>query len=460
MEITVNDNESPSITCPENIIQDIDPGVCEAFVFVPEPSIDDNCGIASVVNDYNGTSNASDTYPIGSTTIEWTVLDINGNANTCIMTITITDNEIPTIECPADIDQSTDPDVCEAFITVEIPITGDNCGVTSIINDYNNTGNASGIYPVGTTSVTWTVTDIHGNLNSCSMNITVTDDELPEIICPDDIATQSDPGVCEAFVEIDIPMASDNCGVASLINNYNNTGNASDIYPVGVTTVVWTITDQSGNINSCSMTISIIDEENPTIICPANIDQSTDPGVCEAFVTVNIPVTNDNCGVAEVVNDFNGTGNASSVYPVGTTTITWTVTDLFGNFETCSMDVTVMDTELPTIVCPADITQAADENVCEAFVTVDAAVISDNCGIANIVNDYNGTENASDTYPVGSTTVTWTATDIYGNINSCAMIITIEDDQNPTIECPEDIAVSTDPASCEANIEVPSTVTS
>ena len=58
---------------------------------------------------------------------------------------------------------------------------------------------------------------------------------------------------------------------------------------------------------------------------------NTDAGVCEAQTTVTGPATCDNCSVASVVNDYNGTSDASDVYPLGTTTVTWTVTDGSGN---------------------------------------------------------------------------------------------------------------------------------
>jgi hypothetical protein len=87
----------------------------------------------------------------------------------------------------------------------------------------------------------------------------------------------------------------------------------------------------------------------------------------------------------------------------------WTVTDNNGNTATCTQDITVTgyyDDEDPTITCAADQTQTADAGLCNAAVTVVAPVTADNCGVASVVNDFNGTADASDTYPVGTTTVT------------------------------------------------------
>ena len=81
---------------------------------------------------------------------------------------------------------------------------------------------------------------------------------------------------------------------------------------------------------------------------------------CGAALSIPAPAVNDNCGVASVINDFNGTSDASDTYPVGTTTVIWTVTDIHGNVTTCSFEVTITDDEIPSIVCTGDINQTAD----------------------------------------------------------------------------------------------------
>ena len=105
-----------------------------------------------------------------------------------------------------------------------------------------------------------------------------------------------------------------------------------------------------------------------------------------AAVTVVAPTTADNCGVASVTNDFNNTADASGTYPVGTTTVVWTVTDNSGNTATCSMDITVTDDEDPTITCAADQTATTDAGNCTAAVTVVAPTTADNCGVASVTN--------------------------------------------------------------------------
>ncbi|MEA5109064.1 MAG: HYR domain-containing protein, partial [Lentimicrobium sp.] len=456
---TIVDTQAPELTCPQNIVAVTEPGMCGAWIVVPVPAAIDACGEVTLVNNITGTNNATGSYPLGVTTIIWTATDECGNVSTCSMTITINDNEDPHIICPQHITINNDPGVCEAFVNVPQPVVSDNCEIRTLVNTYTQTDDASAVYPVGTTVVWWTVVDMSGNSSSCFMNITVVDAEAPVIVCPEDIAVSTDPGVCEAYVTVPLPEVSDNCGVENVTNSFNGADDASGTYPVGTTTVIWTVTDVNGHIAECSMTVTVSDNELPAIDCPEDIAVSTDPGVCEAYVTVPQPVVSDNCGIESVVNSFNGTGDASGIYPTGTTTINWTVFDIHGNQSECVMTVTVTDNELPVIVCPEDINVNTDPGVCEANVTVPQPVVSDNCGIELVVNSFNGTDNASGIYPTGTTTVVWTVTDIHGLTSTCEMTITVTDNELPVIECPEDITVVAG-AGCTALVEIPEPVVS
>jgi carbohydrate-binding DOMON domain-containing protein len=47
------------------------------------------------------------------------------------------------------------------------------------------------------------------------------------------------------------------------------TNNAPGAFPIGVTTVTWTVTDNSGNTATCTQNVTVTDNVNPTISCPA-----------------------------------------------------------------------------------------------------------------------------------------------------------------------------------------------
>ncbi|WP_234859124.1 Ig-like domain-containing protein [Aquimarina aquimarini] len=347
----------------------------------------------------------------GTTDITYTVTDGNGCTSVSSAVHTVTVDSTPTtvvITCPPAVNVIIDTGLCTASgVVLGTPIIGTTCAITTVTND------APAIFPVGDTNVTWTVTDNFGNSNSCIQIVTVIDNIDPTIICPANISVNVNSGTCQATgVSLGTPTIADNCG-ASFSND------APAIFPLGDTIVTWTVTDGSGNTNSCMQTVTVIDNIDPTIICPANISVYVDPGSCAGTgVDLGIPVTGDNCTVAGVSND------APVIFPVGDTTVTWTVTDSSGNTDTCTQIVTVIDNIKPTIIdCPSDIMLTTNTNNCSIPVTWTPPTASDNCKGAPSVSS---THDSGDMFAVGATTiVTYTFTDLSGNSDSCSFNITV-----------------------------------
>ena len=57
----------------------------------------------------------------------------------------------------------------------------------------------------------------------------------------------TDPSRCGKDLVINTPVVTDNCTIKSVINNINGQAYINDRFNVGVTTVIWTVTDISGN---------------------------------------------------------------------------------------------------------------------------------------------------------------------------------------------------------------------
>ncbi|MEX2483626.1 MAG: HYR domain-containing protein [Brumimicrobium sp.] len=428
--VTVEDDTDPTIVgLPADISVNNDPGVCEATVSWTAPTPDDNCpgsSIAQTAGDPSGSI-----FPVGVTTIEYTATDAEGNETTESFTITVTDNEDPTITAPADITVSAD-NFCAANPALGNATIGDNCGVASVTND------APASFTVGITTVTWTVTDVNGIINTDTQDVEVIDDSDPTIVdLPADITANVDPGSCSALINWTAPTVDDNCPAPSI---FQSNGLASgSLFPVGTSEIEYTATDAAGNTVIESFTITVVDNEDPTITAPADVTVSADNNCQATGVTLGTPTTGDNCGVDTVTND------APSIYSLGITTVTWTVTDNAGNIETATQDVIVEDDQDPTIIAPSDITLTADSN-CEATVAdLGTPVTQDNCSIASVTND------APAIYTVGTTTVTWTIEDGSGNISTDTQDIIVIDDTDPVIDnLPTDSILPNDAGVCEA----------
>ena len=119
-----------------------------------------------------------------------------------------------------------------------------------------------GPYGLGTNLVTLTVTDSHGALDSCTATVIVVDTTPPTINCPANIVATNDPGQCSAVVSYSV-TASDACSSVSLSEDFPS----GSTFPHGTNTVTVTGVDHSGNTNTCTFTITVLDREAPLVSC-------------------------------------------------------------------------------------------------------------------------------------------------------------------------------------------------
>lgn len=156
------------------------------------------------------------------------------------------------------------------------------------------------------------------------------------------------------------------------------------------------------------------------ITCAANITVSNFPNQCGAVVSYPAPTTTGTCGTITC------TPPSGSFFPVGTTTVT--CTDSGG--ATCTHTITVNDTQPPAITCPANMTVVSTPSAPCSVVNF-TVTASDNCpGVTVVANPPSGS-----CFPLGTTTVTATATDASGNTATCSFTVTlfdvcVQDDSN------------------------------
>ncbi len=254
------------------------------------------------------------------------------------------------------------------------------------------------------------------NRNDLKFNV-ANDAPLPScntLTCPTDMTVSNDSSDCGALVTYTTPTAS---GPATVTCDHP-TGSH---FPVGTTLV----TCSSSDGPSCSFNVTVNDAENPTITAPAGFTVSTDTNSCSATgVTLGSATTHDNCMVSSVTN------NAPASFPLGPTTVTWTVNDNHGHSATATQVVTVIDDVPPTLSVPADSSAPANAS-CQAVIpdVVTGSSASDNCGGATITQSpAAGTIVGAGTHPI-----TVTAKDGAGNQTSKVVNFTVIDSTPPVI---------------------------
>ncbi|MCK7539601.1 MAG: HYR domain-containing protein [Marinilabiliales bacterium] len=275
--------------------------------------------------------------------------------------MTVIDNEAPEITCPSDIDVNNDPGSCNAMVDVPDPVYSDNCNailswiMTGATTDAGNDVIGTHVFGLGLTTVTYTVADeaVPPHIVTCSFGVEVTDNEIPTFTTCIEIEVEStDAGVCSTVLNLPDVEPVDNCSVSLTwaltgVTTGSGTGEiGSAQFNLGLTTVTYTATDGSGNENTCSFTITILDVQDPVITCPGSsihcatsVNNPTYTAVGSEFDPVGY---GDNCSVASVTNNLNGTSTlAGQAFTVGTTTVTWTIVDGSGNSAQCNFTVTV-----------------------------------------------------------------------------------------------------------------------
>ncbi len=178
--VNMSDVTDPVVTCPGDRTEDLNDN-CEFIIpdYITSVTVYDNCDPAPSLNQFP----VAGTVLYGDGTLQpvtITSTDISGNTSSCIFNIILHDNTAPVVACLPDTIVTFGEGVYKTEVILPAPLASDNCGIKSVINDFNGEENATGIYSVGKTVVNYTVTDVNGNSTQCSQQITIrTNEEFP-----------------------------------------------------------------------------------------------------------------------------------------------------------------------------------------------------------------------------------------------------------------------------------------
>ena len=390
-KITVTDTTPPEITDPLAITRELesrDGNKIELRV----PDVQDNVGVALITN------NAPEFYTLGETQVTWTATDEAGNSSSAVQQVTLVDTTAPTLIIPDDIlvEATTEgPFVVEIGSPIVTDIATDDIIVTS---------NAPSTFELGVTSITWTATDEAGNSTNLVQIVSVLDTIAPLINAPSDqsIEAQSASG---ARVLLGNPTVSDTNGITNIVND------APDVFPIGRSKVIWTVTDTFGNTASAIQKITVKDTTPPLLIIPQDI-------TAEALsrdgtpVIIGQPTISDAVGVISTIND------APVTFEIGRTQVTWQSMDASANISIKIQNIYIVDTTMPLISPVQDIIVNATNVL--TLVELDRPTTSDSIDLLPVLNT-----NAPPSYPLGYTTVTWTSTDKHGNTNAITQLVRV-----------------------------------
>ena len=409
--LSLFDSITPLLTCPLDATEYYNSN-CEFVVpdYTLATTSSDNC----YPNPILVQSPLSGTVIFDDTVITITSTDYSGNFTTCSFNITILDTINPIVNCIPSQILYLDT-VCNYLLPnyMDSITSSDNCDTNLVITQYpvpNST-----IY--SDTIVIISVTDNSGNNTICEIPILLLDTISPVISCPNNTVLDNDSSQCGAIFSYLTPLGIDNClSTTTLTSGLPD----SSLFPVGLTTNVYRVTDTAGNFSTCSFYVLVNDVESPTITCPSDTVEPYDQN-CEFTVPdySNLLIYSDNCGI-EIIDQIPAEGTIVN-YDFETF---FTITDSSGNSKGCSYNISLYDLDVPDIVCPSDQDLMLDENCVVSIPDFSNELqVGALCSSSKTIYQSPSADTLIDF--IGVQNITFNVFDTLGNVETCSFNLNI-----------------------------------
>jgi ELWxxDGT repeat protein len=442
--VTVRDTTPPAVTC----------SVQELFVEATGPdgasaTVD---GLAFATDAATAAPTVTFSPPSGlfplqaskaptSTPVLASSTDASGNTGTCGFTVTVHDTTPPAVTRPCGVgvydlvQEATGPD--GALVTLprdfaDLVSAPDALQYTWVDEGTVQPLAAATLQPLGAMVVDETATDEAGNVSAvCTLVSHVVDTTPPSVICPPDLAVEASSPAGAQVSWADVTAVDLVTSTALLRTTYADAATGAplaqgDTFGVPTaTTILATVTDEAGNAASCTFSVAVVDRTAPTIVsCPApDPVEATTNGT--ALVSFDAAAT-DSITLSPSLVYSTAAGavvHPGDPFPVGTTDVTATALDAAGNAARCQFAVVVTDTTPPAMVCPDARTVISGGPVAVTFPPPTVVDYGSAPGNPPVIQS---TKRSGDTFPMGSTVVTFTATDASGNSSYCTMTVTVQ----------------------------------
>ena len=423
-------------------------------------------------------------FNLGYTWVRMVAQDEAGNIDSCSFTVTVADDDVPVPSCAVAGNQNVGTNNACTYVHPDNSWNGsatDNCSAAGNITiSYQLTGSTVGTvatlngqaFNLGYTWVRMVAQDEAGNIDSCSFTVTVADDDVPVPSCA--VAGNQNVGTNNActYVHPDNSWngsATDNCSAAGNITiSYQLTGSTlgtvatlnGQAFNLGYTWVRMVAQDEAGNIDSCSFTVTVADDDVPVPSCAVAGNQNvgtnnactygvdpdnswngsaTDNCSAAGNITISYQLTGSTVGTVATLN--------GQAFNLGYTWVRMVAQDEAGNIDSCSFTVTVADDDVPVPSCAVAGNQNVGTNNACTYVHPDNSwngSATDNCSAAgNITISYQLTGSTLGTvatlngqaFNLGYTWVRMVAQDEAGNIDSRSFTVTVADDDVPVPSC-------------------------
>ena len=363
-------------------------------------------------------SGAVDSATAGSYTLTYSASDSAGNAAIVVTrTVTVADTVAPVITLAGS--ASVNHEQGTSYTDLGATATDTVGGAMSVTVTGDVDTETAGIY-----TLTYTVTDLAGNTaTAVTRTVTVVDtsiDDMYLVGASTEYHEQGTEYVDEGVIATDVVD-----GVLDVVTTGDVDSNIAGTY-----TLTFTATDNAGNERVLTRTVIVSDTIAPDIVfqLPSALEASADENgewvlsdEARAYILGALSAVDTVDGSVAITDDMPNT------FPMGATTVTITATDATGNTASFFFTLTVFDDDGPQITGPAGISVTSSDGLNVPATNSDiAAFLSGASSLDNVDGAVTVSSNApSGGFPIGATTVTFTAVDAAGNTTTYTAVVTI-----------------------------------
>ncbi len=349
--VTVEDHAAPIALARNVTVQLDETGNGSVTAAEVNNGSSDACGIASL----ELSQTDFDCSHVGTNEVILTVTDNNGNSSTATAVVTVADIEAPVIDSRAltvylrkdgtyklnrnNIETITKAGEAEGSTT-------DNCTPYDQLEITVFPDRFSCEHEGMHVPVTIRVTDASGNTTTGETTVWVIDPSAPEALCKD-LTVYLDTDGNAAITAADLDAGStDACGMADIwLDTYR-----FDCSNLGENSVTFFAKDIHNNWSSCISAVTVADNSAPSVLAVPDVQVEIAKGMNPTQVDYPELSVADNCSFTSELMEGLG---PDGLFPLGTTTETWKVTDAAGNSTSVSFDVTVTSSNsAPAVVNP------------------------------------------------------------------------------------------------------------
>ena len=465
MKEVILDNIPPVVSCPIDVTIECDETTLP--INTGFATATDNCILPPIVV-YSDIITAGVCPQEFTITRTWTATDGAGNTVSCVQTITIEDNSLPLIVCPAD----TTVECIEQVpaVNIDLVVTSDNCGGAVTVTHEGDVITNQICENDFILTRTYRAVDQCDNTDICTQVITVFDNMPPVVTLTDSILANGDTIFVQCFGQDptwDLPLfdetsviVTDNCaGDVTIVfsQELENEGNCLEGGYINLYRLTWAAADVCGNDTSLVLFLALIDTippvifgvpEDITVNC-ADIPElpfevfATDGCLCACVVFSEETVLELGCQDGQIIQR------------------TWTAKDECGNQSTATQTITLIDNEGPNwqLLLPeisyipngAIMEYACNEGgIPEIFNNLPTDFVSGpgTCGAAFVINfniDTIYAANCEDLGYLEQRTYLWTGIDECGNLSEMTFSARLIDNQPPVLTGVPDTTCISDP---------------